>query len=94
MLRILIASLALLLAAPAFAQKTEILWLGQAGFRIKTPGGKVIVIDPFLTNNPKKVVGLDAYGLEIVEQVPIRVPPNPHNERYLRTKREKLGHKV
>ncbi|HAM72335.1 MAG TPA: bifunctional 3,4-dihydroxy-2-butanone-4-phosphate synthase/GTP cyclohydrolase II [Verrucomicrobiales bacterium] len=47
-----------------------------------------------LTNNPKKVVGLDAYGLEIVEQVPIRIPPNPHNERYLRTKREKLGHKV
>ncbi|HNC99945.1 MAG TPA: GTP cyclohydrolase II, partial [Myxococcota bacterium] len=47
-----------------------------------------------LTNNPKKVVGLDAYGLEIVEQVPIRIPPNPHNERYLRTKREKLGHRV
>lgn len=47
-----------------------------------------------LTNNPKKVVGLDAYGLEIVEQVPIRIKPNPHNERYLRTKREKLGHKV
>ncbi len=47
-----------------------------------------------LTNNPKKVVGLDAYGLEIVEQVPIRIKPNPHNERYLKTKREKLGHKV
>jgi 3,4-dihydroxy 2-butanone 4-phosphate synthase/GTP cyclohydrolase II len=45
-----------------------------------------------LTNNPKKVVGLDGYGLEIVEQVPIQVPPNPHNEHYLRTKREKLGH--
>lgn len=47
-----------------------------------------------LTNNPKKVVGLDGYGLEIVEQVPIRVKPNPHNEKYLRTKREKLGHLI
>src|SRR5215470_17661510 len=45
-----------------------------------------------LTNNPKKVVGLEGYGLEIVEQVPIRVKPNPHNAHYLRTKREKLGH--
>ena len=45
-----------------------------------------------LTNNPKKVVGLEGYGLEIVEQVPIRVPPNPHNRKYLKTKREKLGH--
>jgi 3,4-dihydroxy 2-butanone 4-phosphate synthase/GTP cyclohydrolase II len=47
-----------------------------------------------LTNNPKKVVGLEGYGLEIVEQVPIRVKPNPHNEKYLKTKREKLGHSV
>ena len=47
-----------------------------------------------LTNNPKKVVGLDAYGLQITEQVPIRIKPNPHNERYLKTNREKLGHKV
>jgi 3,4-dihydroxy 2-butanone 4-phosphate synthase/GTP cyclohydrolase II len=45
-----------------------------------------------LTNNPKKIVGLEGYGLKIVEQVPIRVKPNPHNERYLKTKREKLGH--
>ena len=45
-----------------------------------------------LTNNPKKVVGLEGYGLKITEQVPIRVIPNPHNERYLKTKREKLGH--
>ena len=45
-----------------------------------------------LTNNPKKVVGLKGYGLKITEQVPIRVKPNPHNERYLNTKREKLGH--
>ena len=45
-----------------------------------------------LTNNPKKVVGLEGYGLEIVEQVPIRVKPNPHNAHYLETKRKKLGH--
>jgi 3,4-dihydroxy 2-butanone 4-phosphate synthase/GTP cyclohydrolase II len=45
-----------------------------------------------LTNNPKKVVGLEGYGLEIVKQVPIRIPPNPHNRKYLRTKREKMGH--
>jgi len=47
-----------------------------------------------LTNNPKKVVGLEGYGLEIVEQVPIRVKANPHNEKYLKTKREKLGHLI
>lgn len=45
-----------------------------------------------LTNNPKKVVGLDGYGLRIVERVPIQVPPNEHNERYLKTKKDKLGH--
>ena len=45
-----------------------------------------------LTNNPKKIVGLEGYGLEIVEQVPIRVKANPHNARYLKTKREKMGH--
>jgi 3,4-dihydroxy 2-butanone 4-phosphate synthase/GTP cyclohydrolase II len=45
-----------------------------------------------LTNNPKKVVGLEGYGLKIVEQLPIRVKPNPHNERYLKVKREKMGH--
>ena len=45
-----------------------------------------------LTNNPKKVVGLEGYGLKIVEQMPIRVKPNPHNERYLKVKREKMGH--
>lgn len=47
-----------------------------------------------LTNNPKKIVGLEGYGLEIVEQVPIRIPANPHNENYLKTKREKLGHLI
>jgi len=45
-----------------------------------------------LTNNPKKVVGLEGYGLNIVEQLRIKAPENPHNERYLRTKRLKMGH--
>jgi 3,4-dihydroxy 2-butanone 4-phosphate synthase/GTP cyclohydrolase II len=45
-----------------------------------------------LTNNTKKVVGLEGYGLQIVERVPIQVTPNPHNQRYLKTKRDKLGH--
>jgi 3,4-dihydroxy 2-butanone 4-phosphate synthase/GTP cyclohydrolase II len=45
-----------------------------------------------LTNNPRKVVGLDGYGLKIVEQVPIRVKPNPHNVKYLKTKQKKMGH--
>jgi 3,4-dihydroxy 2-butanone 4-phosphate synthase/GTP cyclohydrolase II len=47
-----------------------------------------------LTNNPKKVVGLEGYGLEITEQVPIRVKPNRHNRKYLETKRKKLGHLI
>ena len=45
-----------------------------------------------MTNNPRKVVGLEAFNLEIVEQVPIRSASNPHNERYLATKKKKLGH--
>jgi len=45
-----------------------------------------------LTNNPRKIVGLAGYGLEVVERVSIQMPPTPANERYLRTKKEKLGH--
>jgi len=45
-----------------------------------------------LTNNPKKVVGLESYGLKIVETVPLVAPPNPNNFNYLKTKQEKLGH--
>ena len=45
-----------------------------------------------LTNNPRKVVGLDGYGLRIVERVPIQVPPNECNAKYLKTKKDKLGH--
>jgi len=47
-----------------------------------------------ITNNPKKRVGLIGYGLEIVENIPIKVDPNPHNEKYLQTKRDKLGHDI
>jgi 3,4-dihydroxy 2-butanone 4-phosphate synthase/GTP cyclohydrolase II len=45
-----------------------------------------------LTNNPKKIVGLEGHGLKITQQVPIRSQPNPHNARYLETKRKKMGH--
>ena len=45
-----------------------------------------------LTNNPVKRVGLEGYGLEIVENVPIEITPNPYNERYLHTKKERMGH--
>lgn len=47
-----------------------------------------------ISNNPKKRVGLIGYGLEITENVPLQVVPNPHNERYLKTKRDKLGHEL
>ena len=47
-----------------------------------------------LTNNPKKRVGLIGYGLEIVENIPVHVNPNPHNEKYLQPKRDKLGHEI
>jgi 3,4-dihydroxy 2-butanone 4-phosphate synthase / GTP cyclohydrolase II len=45
-----------------------------------------------LTNNPRKIVGLEGYGLRITQQVPIRVKANPHNAHYLKTKRDKMGH--
>ncbi|RKZ28854.1 bifunctional 3,4-dihydroxy-2-butanone-4-phosphate synthase/GTP cyclohydrolase II [bacterium] len=47
-----------------------------------------------LTNNPKKVIGLEGYGLHIVEQIPIIPDPNPFNIEYLRTKKKKMGHKI
>jgi 3,4-dihydroxy 2-butanone 4-phosphate synthase/GTP cyclohydrolase II len=47
-----------------------------------------------ISNNPQKRVGLLGYGLEIVEQVPIEIKPNPHNEKYLTTKRDKMGHNI
>ena len=45
-----------------------------------------------LTNNPKKIRGLEGYGLSVSEQLPIEHLPNPHNEDYLRAKRERMGH--
>ncbi|MBI2655172.1 GTP cyclohydrolase II [Candidatus Woesearchaeota archaeon] len=45
-----------------------------------------------LTNNPKKILGLEKYGLEIVQRIPIQIKPNKLNKRYLKTKKEKLGH--
>ncbi|HSC73538.1 MAG TPA: bifunctional 3,4-dihydroxy-2-butanone-4-phosphate synthase/GTP cyclohydrolase II [Gaiellaceae bacterium] len=47
-----------------------------------------------LTNNPKKITGIEGFGLTVVEQVPIETTPNPQNARYLATKRDKLGHKL
>ncbi|MDO4994567.1 MAG: bifunctional 3,4-dihydroxy-2-butanone-4-phosphate synthase/GTP cyclohydrolase II [Bacteroidales bacterium] len=47
-----------------------------------------------ITNNPVKRVGLEGYGLEIVENVPIEIPPNKYNERYLHTKQERMGHQL
>jgi 3,4-dihydroxy 2-butanone 4-phosphate synthase/GTP cyclohydrolase II len=45
-----------------------------------------------LTNNPRKFVGLEGYGLEIVDRLPIEIPASDHSRRYLKTKKEKLGH--
>jgi 3,4-dihydroxy 2-butanone 4-phosphate synthase / GTP cyclohydrolase II len=47
-----------------------------------------------LTNNPRKIVGMEGYGLSVTDQVPIESVPNPHNEAYLRAKRDKLGHRL
>jgi 3,4-dihydroxy 2-butanone 4-phosphate synthase/GTP cyclohydrolase II len=47
-----------------------------------------------MTNNPKKVIGLEGYGLEISDQVPISLPSNVHNAKYLETKRLRMGHKL
>ena len=47
-----------------------------------------------LTNNPAKVAGLEASGISVIERVPHHVPPNPHNERYLATKRDRTGHQL
>jgi 3,4-dihydroxy 2-butanone 4-phosphate synthase/GTP cyclohydrolase II len=47
-----------------------------------------------LTNNPKKILGIEGFGLRVVEQVPIELPPNAENVRYLSTKRDKLGHRL
>jgi 3,4-dihydroxy 2-butanone 4-phosphate synthase/GTP cyclohydrolase II len=47
-----------------------------------------------MTNNPKKIYGLDGFGLQVVEEVPIRVEPGEHNQKYLETKKQKMGHRL
>jgi 3,4-dihydroxy 2-butanone 4-phosphate synthase/GTP cyclohydrolase II len=47
-----------------------------------------------MSNNPRKRAGLLGYGLEVVETVPIEIEPNEHNEKYLTTKRDKMGHEI
>jgi 3,4-dihydroxy 2-butanone 4-phosphate synthase/GTP cyclohydrolase II len=47
-----------------------------------------------MTNNPKKRIGLEGYGLEIVDNIPIEMETNPYNEKYMKTKKEKMGHKL
>jgi 3,4-dihydroxy 2-butanone 4-phosphate synthase/GTP cyclohydrolase II len=47
-----------------------------------------------ITNNPKKIVGLEGYNLKVSGRVPLQIPPNKHNARYLETKRDKLGHLI
>ena len=47
-----------------------------------------------LSNNPRKLVGLEGYGLSVAEWLPLEIPASTHTERYLRTKKEKLGHKL
>ena len=47
-----------------------------------------------LTNNPKKRVGLESYGIDIVENIAIEIAPNPYHERYMRTKKERMNHEL
>ncbi len=47
-----------------------------------------------MTNNPKKIVGLEGYGMEVTERVPLEMKPGRQNRRYLKTKKEKMGHKL
>ena len=56
---------------------------------LRTMGAKKLRL---MTNNPVKRIGLESYGIEIVENVPLEVAPNPYNERYMRTKKEKMHH--
>ncbi|MCP3731642.1 GTP cyclohydrolase II [Sphingomonas sp. MG17] len=64
---------------------------GVAGRMLKLLGQDRVRL---LTNNPAKVAGLQATGIEVIERVPHHLPPNPHNERYLATKRDRTGHQL
>ena len=55
-------------------------------------GGRAAKRLRILTNNPKKIVGIEGYGLQVVERVPIEIPATESNKRYLMTKRQKMGH--
>ena len=56
---------------------------------LKDLGAKKLTI---LTNNPKKLIGLEGHGLEIISRIPIVTKPNEENKKYLKTKKDKLGH--
>ncbi len=76
-------------ANEALGFKADLRDYGIGAQILRSLGVRKIIL---LTNNPKKVVGLKGYGLEIVKRMPIEIPSNTNNERYLKTKRDKLGH--
>lgn len=76
-------------ANEALGFKADLRDYGIGAQILRSLGVKKMIL---LTNNPKKVVGLKGYGLEIVKRIPIEVSPNSVNEKYLKTKRDKLGH--
>lgn len=76
-------------ANEALGFKADLRDYGTGAQILKDLGVKKIKL---LTNNPKKVIGLKGYDLEIVERIPLEIPPNPINEKYLKTKRDRLGH--
>lgn len=81
MLRVLVAVLMSMLAGPLFAQgKVEVLWLGQAAFRITTPGGKVIMIDPWMRTNPKTPAGFKT--LEAVGKIDLILVTHAHFDHF------------
>lgn len=76
-------------ANEALGFKADLRDYGTGAQILKDLGLKKIKL---LTNNPKKVIGLKGYDLEIVERIPIEIPPNSINEKYLKTKKDRLGH--
>ena len=76
-------------ANEALGFKADLRDYGTGAQILKDLGLKKIKL---LTNNPKKLIGLKGYNLEIVERIPLEIIPNPENEKYLKTKRDRLGH--